>query len=183
MRTPFHEKWPWRRDAEGRTLLEVLPRWLRWIAGGALILLTVSCMMIRTAEDDPARWHVDPAIAERTGKPNDHLVAPPGTTRAAPDRNSPVWELDPEALIARLDAHARAQPRTIRLAGGPETAHATWVQRSAVWGFPDYVTAKAIPVEGGSALILWSRARYGHSDLGVNRKRVEAWLAAIAPGG
>ena len=30
-----------------------------------------------------------------------------------------------------------------------------------------------------STLVLYSRSVYGHSDLGVNRARVTAWLAAL----
>ncbi len=62
------------------------------------------------------------------------------------------------------------------------------MQRSRVFGFPDYLTVKAVAVdsnagEGGAGLIIWSRARYGRSDFGVNQARVEAWLAALDRGG
>jgi uncharacterized protein (DUF1499 family) len=30
-----------------------------------------------------------------------------------------------------------------------------------------------------SNLVIWSRSVYGRSDLGVNRKRTESWLAAL----
>ncbi len=59
----------------------------------------------------------------------------------------------------------------------------TYVQRSRVFGFPDYLTVKAVVMDGGAGLIIWSRARYGRSDFGVNRARVEAWLAALDRGG
>ena len=53
------------------------------------------------------------------------------------------------------------------------------MQRSRFIGFPDYVTVKAVALERGAALIVYSRSRYGRSDFGVNRTRVEAWLAAL----
>jgi uncharacterized protein (DUF1499 family) len=34
-------------------------------------------------------------------------------------------------------------------------------------------------MEGGAGLIIWSRARYGRGDFGVNRARVDAWLTAL----
>lgn len=176
---PFHEGWPWRRASDGRTALEVIPRWLRWGVGGILLLMTVSCMMVRSAGDDPDRWHVDPAAAERTGNPNDFLMAPDGAAAAEADMVSPVWDTTPEALMARLDAVAMAEPRVERIAGSAAEAHVTWVQRSAVWGFPDYVSAKAVGAEGGAALVIWSRARYGYSDLGVNEARVRRWVGAL----
>ena len=50
-----------------------------------------------------------------------------------------------------------------------------WVVRSAVLNFPDLVTAQI-----SSALVLYSRSVYGHSDLGVNRRRLDTWLAALS---
>ena len=55
-----------------------------------------------------------------------------------------------------------------------------YVARSAVFNFPDLIMAQ-VQKDGadGSRLILYSRSVYGESDLGVNRKRVETWLAAL----
>jgi len=49
-----------------------------------------------------------------------------------------------------------------------------------VFNFPDLVMVQ-IRAEGPdrSDLIVYSRSVYGHSDLGVNRKRIDAWLAAL----
>ena len=171
--------WPWRADREGRTIVDMVPRWLRFALGAALVAAATGCMMIRAAGHDPARWHVDPATAERTGKPNDYLVAPEGTTAAPVDRVLGVLGESPAAVMARLDAVARAAPRTEVVAGTPEELFVTYVQRSKWIGFPDYVSVKAVPVEGGGSLIVWSRARYGYSDLGVNADRVERWLAEM----
>jgi uncharacterized protein (DUF1499 family) len=54
------------------------------------------------------------------------------------------------------------------------------VVRSAVFNFPDLVTAQVAPDgENASTLILYSRSVYGRSDFGVNRKRLLSWLAAF----
>jgi len=151
----------------------------KWALGALLAAGAGAWLWVNLAPDDPARWHVDPATAARTGKPNDHLVAPPGASAAEPDVPSPVWDETPEALMARLDAAAMAEPRTTRLAGSPEAGHVTYVQRSALWGFPDYISVRAVPLDGGAALVLWSRSRYGYSDLGVNAARADRWLAKI----
>jgi len=34
-------------------------------------------------------------------------------------------------------------------------------------------------VNSDSTLVLWSRSVYGRSDLGVNRRRLTAWLGAL----
>ena len=57
---------------------------------------------------------------------------------------------------------------------------ATYVQRSAWMRFPDYISVRALPAgDKRATLAVFSRSRYGASDLGVNAKRVSAWLAAI----
>jgi len=49
-----------------------------------------------------------------------------------------------------------------------------------VFNFPDLIMAQVTPATpDSSTLIIYSRSLYGHSDLGVNRKRVETWLAAL----
>jgi uncharacterized protein (DUF1499 family) len=49
-----------------------------------------------------------------------------------------------------------------------------------LWNFPDLVTVQVDPAGADrSRLIIWSRSVYGQSDLGVNRKRTLAWLAAL----
>ena len=146
------------------------------VLGGILVLIAIA---MRVLPDDSAAWHVDPLLAARTGKPNDYLVAPAGLAAAEPDRVSDTWPMPPAELMARVDAVALGEPRTDRIAGGPGEPWATYVQRSRLFGFPDYVSVRAVEAPGGSALAVWSRARFGHGDMGVNRARVERWLAAL----
>ena len=90
-----------------------------------------------------------------------------------------TYAATPEALMQAADAAFRAMPRTMLLAGDVAAGHATYVQRSATMAFPDYISVRAVAAEGGATLAIWSRSRYGHSDLGVNAKRLDAWIAAI----
>ena len=84
-----------------------------------------------------------------------------------------------DAGLDDLDAAALAEPRTTRIAGDPADGFATYVQRSALWGFPDIVSARAVADADGARLALWSRSRFGYSDLGVNAARVARWRAAV----
>ena len=71
-------------------------------------------------------------------------------------------------------------PRTERVAGAPGEGRITWVQRTRLWGFPDYITADAQPAPGGGTrLEILSRLRFGREDMGVNRTRVTRWLARL----
>ena len=123
---------------------------------------------IRLAPSDAARWHIDPVTA-----------ADPGTegVRIAPGQY--VSTDTATALLEKFDAIARAHAAT-RLAGSVNELHITYVVRSKWFGFPDYVTIKTLPTDaGGSTLCILSRQRFGRSDLGVNRARVDAWLKEI----
>lgn len=82
----------------------------------------------------------------------------------------------PVDALARLDAIAMATPRTLRLAGSPETGSITWITRSRLWGFPDYTTAQITETDTGPRLDIFARLRFGRSDLGVNAARLQAWV-------
>lgn len=91
---------------------------------------------------------------------------------------------DAQATMAALDEIIRATPRTTVLAGAVEEGLITYVTRSNLWGFPDYTTVYAgadDTVEGGFGPLLkvHGRLRFGLDDLGVNKARVEGWLAQL----
>ena len=120
---------------------------------------------VRLAPDVVARWH-----QQLEGMPTAAGIEPePGGARAL------VPMADGRAGLARFAEVAEASPRVTLLAGTVEEGRMTWVARSVVWGFPDYVTAEA----GPKGLEVWSRLRFGRSDLGVNRARLEDWLARL----
>ena len=99
---------------------------------------------------------------------------------ASADAEAPVFAATPEAVLEALDAVAGETPRTVRLTGSPGEGRITYVTRSRIWGFPDYTTAAATPVDGGARLTLLARLRFGGSDMGVNRARVEDWTLRVA---
>jgi len=151
------------------------------VAAALAVLVVALGIGMRVVPLDAADWHTDPLGAPRSGAPNGYLVLPEGMNapadRMMAPRNVPALE-----LMTRFDAVALAAPRVERVAGSPQLLFATYVQRSAVFGFPDYISVRAVEGEDGAALAIWSRSRFGYSDLGVNRRRVEAWLAALDSG-
>ena len=158
---------------------------MRWIVGIAVLLLLAAAgfaIYVRMAGDDPARWHVDPLAGPFSDKPNQYLASPepvPGIEPAWQMR-VPVFAATPAALAAAVDAAALAEPGTVRLAGSVDEGWMTYVQRSALLRFPDYISVRVIPAEGGATLAILSRSRFGYSDMGVNKARVRRWLAAVA---
>jgi uncharacterized protein (DUF1499 family) len=62
----------------------------------------------------------------------------------------------------------------------PDQLQAHYVARSALFDFPDLIMVQVTKADADSStLIMYSRSVYGHSDLGVNRQRVNTWLAAL----
>jgi len=112
---------------------------------------------------------------ERPASPNTALAAPAGF-QPHPDIVTRVYAVPADALFAAIRAVAATQPRTFLAASYGERRQAHYVVRSAVFNFPDLVT---VEVGADSTLVLWSRSVYGRSDLGVNARRLTAWLAAL----
>jgi uncharacterized protein (DUF1499 family) len=122
---------------------------------------------------------MDVAHISRPATPNTALAAPADFT-PAPDITTPTYPVSADRLFALARAVAEAQPRTFQAAlfAGQRQLH--YVVRSALFNFPDLVMVQVQPESADSSdLILYSRSVYGESDLGVNRKRAEAWLAAL----
>jgi uncharacterized protein (DUF1499 family) len=143
------------------------------------LALLAAVLWVRLSPNDPARWHVD--VAEPAGPadpaPGDcasRIEPRPGGARA-----SCLLALPPAEALARLDRIALAGPRTVRLAGSPESGRITWLTRSALWGFPDLTTAQAVATPQGSRLDILARQRFGQKDFGVNAARLSAWLSAL----
>ncbi|GIT93059.1 hypothetical protein JANAI62_35170 [Jannaschia pagri] len=143
---------------------------LRGILLAALGLGVAGAAYVRLAPLDADVWHVAPDAADRSGKPNDYLVAPDG------DRPAISVAEAPDALLARIEADLMAQPGVSRLAETPEQGLRTYVQRTRLMGYPDIINLRAVAEGAGTQLTIWSRSRFGYADMGVNRARVEAML-------
>lgn len=122
---------------------------------------------------------IDFATFKTDPRPRCWLVLPEGVkAQAEADAGSPHFDVPPEALLDAFVAAALCEPRTSELRR--EGLQVEILQKSPVLGFRDYVTAQAMPEDGGSALAVYSRAVVGYWDLNVNRKRVERWIEKTA---
>ncbi|WP_372573162.1 DUF1499 domain-containing protein [Ruegeria jejuensis] len=128
-----------------------------------LIAVVVVLGYIRLAPSDVTEWHVAP------------IGDSDADTRGSVLR---VLQTGPEAL-KQFDEVARADPATKVLAGSLDQGMISYITRSKVFGFPDYTTAH----QQGETLRIYARLRFGRSDFGVNRARVEAWIAQMPSGG
>lgn len=114
-----------------------------------------------------------------TPKPNQYLIAPEGYCKnAKPHAIAKVYSVDAQTLEDTFADVALAEPRVTRKPA--DDGQREFVQRSALLCFPDTITFEAIDLgEGKSTLAIYSRSKFGYSDLGVNRKRIEEWLKKL----
>lgn len=125
----------------------------------------------------------DWASLERSGYPRDWLLAPPdlAPVPGTPDQAPPVYPVSAARLAAAWADVVRAEPRTTIVAISDDGLRVDAEQRSKLLGFVDRIAMRAIAVDAERAtLAVYSRATIGYYDFGVNRDRVQAWLAELA---
>lgn len=129
---------------------------LIWV-GLAAVVVVVG--FIRLAPVDPFDWNSQPELTED----KEFRGGVFKVVRSGPDG------------LQQFDRIASAAPRTKLLAGSVEEGMATYVTRTKVIGFPDYTTAR----QDGDLLKVYARLRFGRSDLGVNKARIDGWLSLM----
>jgi hypothetical protein len=140
---------------------------LVWAVPVVLAALAVFVVVyVRLAPSDPAVWHRDP-----------ETVPDPATPNFA--RADLVLPLPLPQVAERIEAIARAEGAA-RLAG--DAGMSTWLTRSPLMRYPDYTTIRLVRTDAGTRLTALARARFGYGDQGMNRARLDRWLAALAGG-
>ena len=127
-----------------------------------------AAVYVRTAAMPAEDWHVDPASVTPPDSPNFELRRGEG---------APVFDATADEMAARIDAIATAEGAEM-IGGSLALGQMTYVARSRIMGFPDAISIRLVPVGGGTRMEIFSRSRFGHSDIGVNAARVTRWIAA-----
>ena len=147
------------------------------IAVAALIWEGTTLERILDVGDVPV---VDFATLQRGPDPNQYLLCPKGTCAAQTDGEAPVFDVRVEQLQVAWDEMLAEQPRLQVLRREVTNVQIDYVQRSRLLRFPDLVTVRFVPIDDThSTLAIYSRSVYGKGDMGVNRARVEEWLARL----
>jgi hypothetical protein len=121
-----------------------------------------------------------PAIS-RSATGNDALFCPTGLCGAARvDGAAPVFSVPAPALLQAVRAFLAAQSDLVRVASDEAAMQDRYVARTARMRFPDTITVRIVPAgEGRSTLALYSRSQIGRKDFGVNKARLDGWLAGL----
>lgn len=123
---------------------------------------------------------LDFARFKKVSTPNQCLALPAGfQATEAPDLQSGVFQANLAQVREAWLEVARGQSRVSDIREGEGQIEA--VQRTALVGFPDWITAMPVDLgEGKASICVFSRSKYGIRDMGVNEKRVRLWLALLA---
>ena len=119
---------------------------------------------------------------KRSPKPNAYLLAPADFCLAsAPDATSPIIPAPVDALYQRVQDIIATQKRWGSVIADAETRQIRFIAKTPLMGFKDDVDIQVIAgaTENTSTIAIYSRSRIGYSDLGANRKRVDALMAQI----
>jgi len=87
-----------------------------------------------------------------------------------------------ERLCNAFAAMIESQPRVDIRLRSEDSRRWELVQRSRLFRFADDVSVRFIDNGNGNGtatLAIYSRSRLGYGDLGVNRRRVQRWLALL----
>lgn len=128
--------------------------------------------------------YLDFARLERPASPNTYLVAPAGLCQSAdPDMTPPPLSKSARGLFSTLAEIIAAEKRWTNVEADPERLRFKFVARTPLLGFKDDIDIMILPPENAgqvgdeaASLAIYSRSRVGYSDLGANRKRVQALL-------
>ncbi|WP_420863713.1 DUF1499 domain-containing protein [Algirhabdus cladophorae] len=138
---------------------------IMWIIGTLVILAVALAAYARLAPISVTDWHVAPEVA------GEETLAGSYKTQVAME--GPVNEAQ-----AQIKAIALATPRTKVLA--EDDGLITFITRSAGFGFPDFTTV-AFETSGDQVTAkFYARLKIGKADMGVNKARVQSWLAQLS---
>lgn len=151
---------------------------LKFVALGFVAAVVLAMMWVRLAPSKVEVWH----------NPDVPMMEPGEYSADGSHLVQRVFEGDATPTFVRLDQIIRATPRTTVLTGSVAEGRVTYITRTRWMGFPDYttVTFRKSPIGDATTLQVFGRSRFGKSDMGVNKARIEGWLAdlnASAPTG
>lgn len=130
---------------------------------------------------DPDLGAVAIETVQRRKLPNDALACPVDFCVARADLTAAAYAIPAAELRAAFTKVVASEPKVTIVEKNDAELTDRYIQRSAILGFPDTIVVRFLDRPGGqSTLALYSRSRFGGSDFGVNRLRIERWLEKLA---
>ncbi len=113
-------------------------------------------------------------------KPNQFLLCPAGYCKDQAHQILPAFEIPSDELQKAWDDMMLEKPGYKRLDKADGEARRHYEKRTDGVGFPDRITVEFVPQgDSSSGLAIYSRSKYGYSDGGLNKARVQGLLADL----
>jgi Protein of unknown function (DUF1499) len=108
------------------------------------------------------------------------LACPPGYCSAGEAVVSPIFDVPWERLHDYWTEVMAGEKRMVSVAADTDVRRLFYIQHSPTFRFPDVITVEFVALgPDRSSIAIYSRSRYGSSDFGKNRKRVEKWMGLL----
>ena len=154
---------------------------LKYILFTLLAVLLIGVALVRLRPLQQATYHVEDIQPLVSKDVSGQFSVGLGGDIPAPILNAPI-----HVAAARIQAIILRTPNTKLFSGNltPESASdvrrsATYVTRSALWGFPDVTSVQLDQTAEGVSVSIHGRLVYGKADFGVNQTRIRAWLEQL----
>lgn len=141
---------------------------MRFILVSLLVLFAVWYGVVRFWPGNPEVWHIDPLEAPDPGISGVRVVG----------EDAPLFASAPAEVMAAFDAVITGEGARV-FAGSIEEGFVTYLTRTRIFKFPDYVTVR-VASEGEDTRLTY-RALTGTKggDGGTNAVRMERLLSAV----
>ncbi|MDA0203958.1 MAG: DUF1499 domain-containing protein [Acidobacteria bacterium] len=134
-------------------------------------------LVFGSAQHEP----VDFSTLKLKDTPNQYLLCPEGYCEAPAHAVAPNFPVPVQELQDAWFELVAAQPSTRVIASDEDARQFDIETLTPLVGFPDTITVRFLETpDGGSTMAIYSRSFYGKSDLGANKKRLDAWLGQLA---
>jgi uncharacterized protein (DUF1499 family) len=141
-----------------------------------LLICLLICLLlfayIRLSKVEQSIWHLDPDSITNININNSFLLN-------YANKGTKTFNLEVNALFNILN-NIIINDNCEKVFGDINLGLITYVCRSKMFGFPDYVSInfKNLGVNK-SSLSIFSRSRFGWYDFGKNKQRVQKWLTEL----
>lgn len=133
-----------------------------------LVFIIAVLVVLRLIPVDTEPYHEDPAEPEHK-RSEVRLIG----------REAPRFPADADTVLETLLEIVRRDWTAGVVEGSVDEGMITFVARSPVFGFRDFITVKATDEAGGSKLAVYARPRMNVYDWGANSRRLDRWLGEL----
>tara|TARA_B100000767_G_scaffold430_1_gene380 strand:+ start:2033 stop:2479 length:447 start_codon:yes stop_codon:yes gene_type:complete len=141
-----------------------------------LLICLLICLLlvayIKLSKVEQSIWHLDPDSITNVNINNSFLLN-------YANKGTKTFNLEVNALFNILN-NIIINDNCEKVFGDINLGLITYVCRSKVFGFPDYVSInfKNLGINK-SSLSIFSRSRFGRNDFGKNKQRIQEWLTEL----